>query len=418
MKIYIFAFILVLSAACSDRERSNPLDPQNPSSKGKPGPPVLYSTRDSVYISWSHLQFSDASSFNIYVREENESDFRLLEKVQPPLFFYWDTGCEYEKNRWYKISVSSAGFESVLSDEVQIRPGPTFLWATDRFRGQVTKYSHDGRYPVLNVRGFTEPFRIAMDTTENMFWVTDLWDGRLKQMSQRGIVANENISLLGMTDFAFDIGDDVVWATSYNFNAVARFNVAGLKELEISTFNSPWYVAVNTDSNKVFVLNDNSGEIVRMNYEGQIEARKTGFEGFWSMVYDQKRDRLWVGYLDFLIAVDDALGEMVTSQQISGFTRVAEIAIDFETGDIWCIDMVEGDGQSRVLKLSGDGDELLVLPGFSEPWALAVNHYNHHCFVAEGISGKIIELDAETGIRLTLNETGGSIANMVVQTLE
>ncbi|KAA3654428.1 MAG: hypothetical protein DWQ10_17820 [Calditrichaeota bacterium] len=415
MRYFTLFLLIFLFIACDKRERSNPLDPRNPDSKGKPEPPAIFSTHDSVHVSWSHLNFSNANAYNIYRKIEGEDDFQFIKSLQPHIFSYWDTNCEYEKSRWYKISVSSEGFESILSDQVEIRPGPSFLWATDRFNGMLTKYSHDGRHVVFRTTDFIEPYRLKTSPNLNFIWISDLWEGRIKRISTNGTLINDKIQLLGLTDFVFDPLDEVVWVSSYNFNTCARFNFAGLKELEISLFKSPWYLALHTGANRVFVVNDGLGEIIRMNYEGQIEKRKDGFENFKAMAYDEKRDRLWVSDLDRITILEQNLGEMNIYKRLTGFSRIGAFAIDHERGDVWCFDFLQQEDASRVLKFSADGDEMLVLNGFTDPRALAVNPANNNCFVAEGVTGKIVELDDESGATLGVNVTNREFSKIAVQ---
>ena len=400
---------------CDTRERTNPLDPRNPASQGNPESPLLYSTHDSVYVSWSHLNFSDAHNFNIYRKIEGEGDFRLIATLQPHLFSYWDLPCEYEKTRWYKISVGAENYESEQSDPVETRPGPTYLWATDRFNSTVTKYSHDGRHTVLRSGMFTEPYRITTNPSNRSILVTDLWDGRIKILSEKGTLLNDNMQLIGLTDFAFDSLDDVVWATSYNFNTCARFSFSGLKELEKSIFNSPWYIALHTEANRVFVINDGQGEIIRMDYEGQAEFQKSGFEDFRAMAYDQERDRLWVSDLNRITILENTLDDMRVLKRMTGFSRIDIIEIDAANGDVWCIDYSDQVNESRVVKFTMDGDEYFALQGFTDPRDLAVNPYNHHCFVAESSTGRLIELDDNNGSHVAENQTKGNIAKIVVQ---
>ncbi len=414
--MYFLNIILLtlLLFGCDKRERSNPLDPQNLQSGGRPAAPVLYSSNDSVRVSWAHLRFSNATGFRIYRRLQGEQTFQQIKTALPSLFVYWDTDCEFEKDRWYKISVITGDFESILSDAVQVRPGPTFLWVTDLQNSKVTKYSHDGRHQVLSVDGFFEPSNIAVDTLNKEIWVSDFWDNRLKRINRGGRIISNAISLRGITDFAFDIDDNVVWVTSYNFNAVARFDLSGLKAHEISIFDAPREIALNTEKNSVFLAVVGSGVLVRLNYEGQILEKKSGFESILPMAYDQPNDRLWLGDLGNLIVIENATDTLAIAKKYSHFNLVEQIALDHKSGALWCIDLQAGETSSRVVKLSLQGDEMLVIEGFDKARSLAVSPYNSNCFVADA-TGMITELDGDTGSVLSKNQADGVVTNMLVQ---
>ena len=412
-----YFLIILLFAGCNSRERNNPLDPKNPLSEGKPAAPFITAIKDSVGVSWSHLRFTNATGFNLYRRLDGETAFQLIASLPSYIFAYWDTRCEYEKNRWYKISVSTGEFESLLSDAVQIRPGPTYLWIADASKGTVTKYSHDGRYRLFQVYGFTEPTNIAADTANNLIWVSDIWDHRIKRIDRGGTIINEAISLLGISDFAFDIEDDMVWATSFSADAVARFNLLGAKEVEISTFSMPGEILLNTEKNFAILASLAKGELIRLNYEGQILEQKSGFAPIGPMVYDQARDRLWLGRGQNLLLIENASDQLSITAEFSNFQFVSEIAIDPLTENLWVIDLDQSGSQSRIVKLSAAGEEILAVQSGQSPNSLAVNSYNSNCFYTEKLTGKIIELDGKTGTILGENSAGSFDAKMVVQIL-
>ena len=66
MKNFLLLCISLLVLNCSDRDRSNPLDPTNPVTGGAPTVLVIQSNRDTVTIHWNAMAVDDLESYRIY----------------------------------------------------------------------------------------------------------------------------------------------------------------------------------------------------------------------------------------------------------------------------------------------------------------------------------------------------------------
>jgi len=120
---------------CSMRERSNPLDPKNPDTGGKPSDIKVVSLKNDITVSWDPIQSVDVEGYNIYRRKQGESSLQKIDFIPLGINSYKDTGFNYDQEVLYALSIIAPGYESPLSDSVSITPGPYEYWAADLYGG-------------------------------------------------------------------------------------------------------------------------------------------------------------------------------------------------------------------------------------------------------------------------------------------
>jgi hypothetical protein len=182
-KLVILA-ALSLTCGCAERKYSNPLDPRNPETHGRPTGLRVYSVRDTVFLSWRRLELTGLEGVRIW-RSEDGSDFRPVAIVSPGASGFADPGLQYGLSYRYFITVLGADFESAPSETLAIRPGPTSAVAVDPYVGLVTRYSYDVRHEIWESSLAAYPYDVAVDRRRGKVWVPDALEGSVWCLSLR-----------------------------------------------------------------------------------------------------------------------------------------------------------------------------------------------------------------------------------------
>ena len=85
MKKFTFVFILIVLMygiwGCSRRSRSNPLDPLNSETYGRPTGLIAGSDKHQVTLQWDRLILDRLEGFNIYRRQEDQWTYEHIDFV-------------------------------------------------------------------------------------------------------------------------------------------------------------------------------------------------------------------------------------------------------------------------------------------------------------------------------------------------
>ena len=127
MKDFLLLCIALLVLACSDRERSNPLDPTNPVTGGAPTGLVIQSNRDTVTIQWNAMAVDDLESYRIY-RGIGNNEPILFDEVGARITKYKDTSVITDSVHQYTIQAVTAFSEGEHSQVQTIIPGLINFW--------------------------------------------------------------------------------------------------------------------------------------------------------------------------------------------------------------------------------------------------------------------------------------------------
>ena len=122
MKKFLLLCISVLALNCSDRDRSNPLDPTNPVTGGAPIGLSIQSNRDTITIQWNGMAINDLEGYRIYKGIGNNEPI-LFDEVGAGSTDYNDTGVITDSVHQYTIQAVTAFSESEHSKAQTIIPG-------------------------------------------------------------------------------------------------------------------------------------------------------------------------------------------------------------------------------------------------------------------------------------------------------
>jgi len=397
-KILLFLFAaIVLCFHCSDRKRSNPLDPQNPDTKGKPTGLRIYSEFDTITLLWYSIDVTGLIGYNIYRKTGSDSSYQLIHETPAESTRFVDRNVVYDLKYFYKISALTSGYESLPSDSVSITPGPTTIWVTDTDNRYIHKISHDGLHEIdrLSVDGY--PWDIIVDSRDQSFWYSDLlWGYIYRFKDQVWKIYDSPSTWWEPVDIVFDFERNLLWGAD-DRGIIIRISpdaADSLLEINHESFLSPVSVSVSQQSGKCWVADPGSNKVFYISGSGNF-VHQVSFEFIHPMAVavDNNDGSCWIADSSRIVKLDFD-GNFMQSIT-ANFQYAYLLDVNQQTGEIWVIDYGITHPTSRVLKFEKTGSQIAEVDGFNYPRALAVNPYDNGCYVADTENGRLVRLSAQ-----------------------
>ena len=180
-KIYYLSFLTLISITllihCNDRKRLNPLDPQNPDTKGKPTGLRILSEFDTITLRWNSVNVDGLVGYHIYRKLAETSSYQLIHLAPADSNIFYDRHVTYNNTYTYKVSVVTSTYESQPSDSLSITPGPTVIWVADADNRRIIKISHDGLHEIERIAVTGLPWDIYITSDDRSIWFSDVLFG-------------------------------------------------------------------------------------------------------------------------------------------------------------------------------------------------------------------------------------------------
>ncbi|MDZ7360660.1 MAG: hypothetical protein ONB46_08030 [candidate division KSB1 bacterium] len=391
-KIYLLCCcVVILFAACSDRPRLNPLDPQNPNTLGKPTGLNAVSLRDTVTLHWDRLDLRDLSGFRIYRRVEGQARFSPIALTAPRANSFRDLGVNFGLLHTYRISAVATDFESPLSDSTTITPGPTFSWVADANSGELIKLTHDGVHEILRAGAFGRPFRLQIDAPRGYVWLLDRFGGLLARVHMNGRFTTSRTRISGPADLAIDSADGSVWVADSLTNGLMKFDSDGVLLKSFENYKKIAALAVHPATAELWALDRASLRVLIFSRTGELRAATAAILQRPSDIdIDSRSGKVWIADGNRLLRLN-AQGQ---PEQLATpvFRFVYRVAADEISGGCWLIDFSTAIRGSEVIKLNSAGGALFTSKGFDLPENLAVNPFDGSCLVADSGNGRVVRI--------------------------
>ncbi|MFC1859648.1 PKD domain-containing protein, partial [Thermodesulfobacteriota bacterium] len=223
------------------------------------------------------------------------------------------------------------------------------------------------------VTGFHDPFDVAVDPADSSVWVADYYNDRVVKLlpsvtNGYDIGADTGFHLLasGFNDpisLSVNTADNTVWVADYNNHQAVKLDANGTELVRASGFYNPYCVSVNSTDGTVWVADYNHHQIVKL-----LSSVTDGYD----------------------IATDT--GSHVV---VSGFNLPQAVSVNSTDGTVWVSDT----GNNEVVKLTGDGTEILRLDDFYSPRRMAIDQRNGSAWVADYTNDRVVKL-SPGGIKL------------------
>ena len=116
-KYIVFVVILFILIGCADRERNNPLDPQNIETNGKPAGLDIISFGPKNILSWDVVKLEGLLGIKILRNSSGDTIFKEIALVTNKSS-YDDTNVDFGITYSYKIQYITESYQSPFSDKI------------------------------------------------------------------------------------------------------------------------------------------------------------------------------------------------------------------------------------------------------------------------------------------------------------
>jgi DNA-binding beta-propeller fold protein YncE len=387
-RVILLGFIIGV-LGCSERDRLNPLDTENPWTEGKPTSLTVFSEKQDVTLSWDPVDLYDVSEYYIYRRMQDEEFFDAIGCVGSDLARFVDRGLPYDMEVSYRISVTVSNYESPLSDSVSITPGPNSYWVVDYYLSSLSRLTYDVVHTIF--RDFYDmwPVDVAVDTVSRTAWVLFRY-GYLLKISFSG---EELLLLEGLNDptqLALDAAGGVVWVCVGSGTQVVLYDSIGNELGLIAGFGQISDLCVVGSSGACWIADKGENEILLFS-PSQVEelSIKESVQSPVSIAYDGETERLWVADSLSLIQIKtDGQVEQIAELDYP----ILSISANSTTGDCWAILESENLIANEVVRVSGNGEVIARSAGFCFARSLVANPHNGECLVADTGNSRVVRL--------------------------
>lgn len=394
--IFFLIFILIpfWYFSCVERDRSNPLDPKNPDTEGKPKGLKIYSELDKVFLSWKPVELSDIVGYQIYRREALDEDFIPIHMTTEDSTSYVDQNIQFEKKYIYRITVFGEDFESAPSDSVSIIPGPTSFWLGDVYSRQIIKLTHDCAHEILRISVDGYPWSIGLDEKTNNLWFTDIFMSRLMRLNL------DNFDYSFVSDFSagqliklkIDNTRDKIWIADSRNGTVEVVNMAGSRVQQITGFSNIRDLDVFERNGVCWVVDSGNKNVISINSNYSITEEVANLQAPSDIAINQNTGHFWI--IDNLtVSKYDNNGTEYFSID-SMLTNPIELVVDPHDGKCWVLDWLSDANNSKLFCFNESGNKILEVSGFTYPENVIVNPHDHGCVVVDSGSGKIFKVSS------------------------
>lgn len=400
---------LGLLASCSQRERANPLDPQNPNSGGAPTGFNAVAGYLTVRLNWDPRPDLAIDGFMLYRRSAGDSLFRALAGPLPTRSgTYLDTGVPNGAETRYRLYFMTSGELSATAAEDVAMPGPVRGWAVDA-NGRLLQLSADARdiaqsFPGFGssaslavspnfgtiwlsdglagvvwqfdpgtsraqaIRGLGTPFTIALDAVDESAWVCDV-AGSVRHFAPTGLPgAPASLPLLlEPAGIATNPVDGSLWVAERSGQRLRHYARDGTP-LGVRPIALPSRVAVDSVTGDAWVTSLSTGWVWHFAPNMQVEdsLRLSGPIG---IAVDPRRGTVWVADAvgDQLVAIDTATGRVRGGYAAPGEPR--DVSVDLARGEPWVSARIAG----TVYRFSATGVRLSQVSGLGDVYEVKLD---------------------------------------------
>ena len=410
-RAFVLVLSLVLIGGCSKRERLNPFDPGNPSTRGRPLGFEAVAGDGIVTLRWTPVSANGLVGFRAYRRVATETTYQPISSLLPTgADHFQDVGLANGVEHLYRLYYAfTDGLGGEPAEDAAI-PGSLRPWFTDFSLARLIRISPDGRHvatqetsfrgpnqiavnerngvvwicdnlaPMVvifnpsnglrfEIRAFSSPDAVAIDPRDGTAWIADSDQNTVRHFTENNTTASpaDLGPVIDPIAVAVDPRDGAVWACEYSGDHVRRFTADGAPDWA-QPMTRPSRVDVDSVTGNGWVTSFQQGIVQRFSPTGAPGPPLGGFAGPIGVAVDPRRGRVWVA--------DAFAGQVValtrTGQReftVSGLSQVREIAIDRKTGEAW----VTVPGAGLVARIDTTGTVRGRIGGFTQPYSIALD---------------------------------------------
>jgi hypothetical protein len=391
--------------SCSGRDRSNPLDPQNPETGGKVADVRLSAIGHDVTVSWDAVNLSAISAYHVYRKESGAASFSRIGTVPSSRSDFLDPGRSYDAEWNYAVTAQTgAGYQSPLSDSLSILPGPYTFWMCDYYDGSIHRLTYDGRYSITLTRESIWPTAVAADTSRGQIWIADWITGYLYRVNEQGEIELWISGLDNPTLVACDPNRPEIWVVDGDRTRIMRFDGEGQALGVHEGFEYITGLCWSGEPDQFWVADQGLAQIQRIDRSGQVRITYPLSHDA-PPVMDSHPEAGWITAVDSLEVMRIHFSGEVDS--IATLNRTCyDLSVDRETGGCWMI-LIGPSEADEVIYLNADGGITVRTEGYYSALAVAAVPGGNGCLVADTGHGRMVRLKPDGEI---LGELAGLVS--------
>lgn len=393
----ICVLTLLLLAACSDRARQNPFDPQNPDTQGKPVGLSVVSLLDTVRLNWQPVGVRDLTGYAVHRKLEAEPDFSVLAEVPANATQWEERSDRFGVLHSYRIVAKVQDLISPPSEEVSITPGPTVTWVADVNDGALIKLTHDGRHELLRTYAFSSPQRVKIDGQRGNVWVLDQLTGNLGHLNQAGRDKQVFESFAEPADLALNPEDGSMWIADTAGKGLRRYDAGGVLLAVNEALPKLAALAWNPFFQELWAVTVSGRELLRVSPQAVLLQRRLLAVVSEDVPLDLEvhaaTGTAWLSLRQRVVRLAPD-GQFLAGTSYD-FRKALRLAVNQQTAEFWAIDESLNFRASRIIKFDAQGNVLLQFDGFDRPQSLAINPYDFSCYVVDTLRRRVVKIPNE-----------------------
>jgi streptogramin lyase len=396
----------LLMGGCLSRERSNPFDPGNPRTHGRPSNLIAVAGDGIVDLEWESGGILDIEGFDIVRRTEAGDSIRLTPQPLPPgARAYRDGGLAAGITYLYTLAAYiEEQEEPVRGAEEAATPGPGIAWVMDPVVGYLWRISPDARDLVDGFSMQTGLADLLVEPQSGAAWLADRTRGALLRVSPDGglsqiagpagvvaVASNADASRLfagsydtgdvygygsghariwaddstcvAVEDLALSEADDVLWIADAGGKIVRLAAADGAPLSELGGFDRPFALWIQPGGGAAWLADaGQEGAVHKIAGDGSVILASTFAVSAPADVVGDAEGGCWVAdYGAGRVIRFDA--DLAVRTSVAGFSAPRGLAVDPGTGDVWVAEA----GTGRLVRISSGGEVVARVSGMASP---------------------------------------------------
>ena len=340
--------------SCSDRPRSNPLDPHNPDRDQTNTGFNALAGNGRVLLVWDPLDFDDLEGIRVQRFSPESPDTIVLNDsiLSPRTTFFLDNNATNGVSYSYNL-------QFVLQDDPEMpktlpdiaTPGEIFGWMELFDYGEIILMTPDFKDEIRSLNAtFFDIQDIQIDPENREVWVLDRASTALYRFMVEGEPIGEGATLSSVAAFEFSRK----WGRTV-------------------------WVALKGDNGLLYHFQIGSGNL--------LSSHSTNLP-VTSIAVDNVSGDVWVGSSEPMVALVKVNEEKVVLYSHSEFVTPEGVVLGEQGTEVWILDT-----GSRKAFLFDDEDVVSKTSTFSDPTSMTVNTAGDICWVADYGSDMVYEID-------------------------
>lgn len=383
-KLLIPALIILLAGpGCSDRPRSNPLDPNNPDRDQTNAGFNALAGNGQVLLVWEPLDYEDLEGILVQRFSSESTDTVVLNDsiLSPGTTYFLDNsatnGVSYSYNLQFVLK-SDPEMPTTLPDIAT--PGEIFGWMELYDYGELVLMTPDFKDEIRRLEAaFFNIQDIQIDPSNQELWILDRASQEIYRYTVKGEPIGEGAALSSVAAFAFSRTRRKVWvAMTGNSGMLYQFQLGSGELLSTESTNLPvTSIAVDNLSGDIWVgssepvvarVKVNEGKVVHYSHSEFVapEGVVLGEQGAGVWIFDSGSRRV------FLFEDEEIVSKTAT------FSDPTSLTVNI-AGDIcWASDY----GSDMVYEIDRSGAFTAQIPNLGRPWSLSYSEYDNTVYAS------------------------------------